>query len=497
MSTALALAQGSGSPTGGGAGTASGMDDRGGLVAAARCLALDAAAMAAVAALDARGIASIVLKGPAMANRLYPEDPGLRTYRDVDLFVAPGTFAAAGRTLFDLGYRPAVPGARADDLLWHEREWRAPGPAALTIDLHRSFAGVEDAERFWTTLWTTADRLHLAGSLVAVPDAAAAALLLALHAAAPGSSTQPVADLQRALAILPEATWHAAAILARASGSDAACAVGLRLVPGGSDLARRLDLPTAATPITWLRARPHGRAAFALAKLAAVPSTRGRLRLLVRRLVPSPASMRAGGGLADAGPERLAGAYLARLATLAAGTPRGIRELRNATVAARDTGGTPSRGRPPLRHVALRAVRRRDVRALRASLWARQALGQVRRQLPGADLRGVAVRPAPPSGPNGGPVVAAVLRGSGATCLEGALVRQAWQASQGVHRELVIGVSVPGPGFHAHAWLAGETGAQHHGLVEILRRPPAPVRGGVAPAGQGRNGRHRSARSSR
>ena len=68
-----------------------------GLLRVARCLALDALAVRAVAALDARGIDAIVLKGPATVHWIYADDPGSRNYGDVDLLVSPAQWAACGR----------------------------------------------------------------------------------------------------------------------------------------------------------------------------------------------------------------------------------------------------------------------------------------------------------------------------------------------------------------------------------------------------------------
>jgi Transglutaminase-like superfamily len=66
--------------------------------------------------------------------------------------------------------------------------------------------------------------------------------------------------------------------------------------------------------------------------------------------------------------------------------------------------------------------------------------------------------------------VEAVLRRSGATCLEAALVRQRWLRAHGVMRDVVIGVTAPRDGFRAHAWLAdpGEPG-QHQPWHELRR----------------------------
>lgn len=49
---------------------------------------------------------------------------------------------------------------------------------------------------------------------------------------------------------------------------------------------------------------------------------------------------------------------------------------------------------------------------------------------------------------------------------------------------MVIGVTAPGAGFKAHAWLDGEPAATSAGYTEVSRRPPPTVR--TAPLGSAR-----------
>lgn len=68
--------------------------------------------------------------------------------------------------------------------------------------------------------------------------------------------------------------------------------------------------------------------------------------------------------------------------------------------------------------------------------------------------------------------VHAVLRRAGATCLERALVLQAWHGAHGRSVDVVIGVRRPSTGFEAHAWLDGESGCHHEEFAEITRLAP-------------------------
>ncbi|BCJ62921.1 nucleotidyltransferase family protein [Micromonospora endophytica] len=294
--------------------------------AAARCLALDAETVTVCAALAAADIPAIVLKGPGLAHRL-----GLghrRHYSDVDLLVSPTAFDRAEATLAALGLRSGLPGGRPDGrVLWHERPWRTAAPTPLTVDLHRGFHGVGDPEAFWVALAASAERLPLAGGSVLVPGVEATALLVALHAAVPGTSDKPYADLVRALAVFPAPVWSAAADLAYQAGAMSSFALGLRLVPDGARLATGLRLPTGATPAELLRARRNAPVAYVLARCAERGGVGARMRHLAAYAFPPPAAMRHHSTLARRGWPGLAAAYGQRLLARGARIPRALVEL--------------------------------------------------------------------------------------------------------------------------------------------------------------------------
>lgn len=313
------------------------------LIHAAHQLALDAAAVEAMRALSDRGTPSLLLKGPAVARRLCPDDPARRSYCDVDLLVPPASFAAAEAVLATLGYRCTIEGARPGDSWWHAHSWFRPGPPRIEIDLHRSFTGVQHHSEFWTALWSTRDEMPLCGTPLPVPSAQAAALLLALHAASPGASPRPGTELEIGLELFDHELWAGAADVARIAGADAAFAVGLGLTARGRDLARRLELSTPGTSVEWLRAHQASRSANALADLAAQPSLVARARHVWRRLHPSSAFLRYTSPLARRGRLGLALAYAWRLGSLAAGVPAGAYQLWTAARAVKDQGGSSRR----------------------------------------------------------------------------------------------------------------------------------------------------------
>jgi hypothetical protein len=115
---------------------------------------------------------------------------------------------------------------------------------------------------------------------------------------------------------------------------------------------------------------------------------------------------------------------------------------------------------------------RLDPSSLRAALWAVVALRKTRRALKRGRVTDVVVD-APPELPlRAGRGVKAVLRRSDPTCLERALVLQAWETAQGGARDVVIGVRGSGDSMAAHAWLEGERNGNLGGYEELMRVPP-------------------------
>jgi hypothetical protein len=113
----------------------------------------------------------------------------------------------------------------------------------------------------------------------------------------------------------------------------------------------------------------------------------------------------------------------------------------------------------------------RDVRpdTFRAAFWALRSCIRVHRSA------GVIAGPALPRVPDVPSVAFAgvrhVLWMRGEQCLVSSYVRQAWLASHGDARELVVGTTGPA-GFAAHAWLDGEEATEGVGFHELIRLPP-------------------------
>ena len=293
-----------------------------GWAAAARCLALDAFTAHTSELLTAAGIDNILLKGPVTARRLYPDRPDLRTYTDVDLLVRVDRFNAAQDVLRLGGYRWLLAGVRDGEFPWHETAWKAPGSADLALDLHRGFAGVPDPSAFFDDLWASRERLELSGVAVDIPSISGTALILALHAAAPGRGRKPLADIIRAQEVFPIDVWRGGAALAHRCDADPACRAGLGLLPGGLELADEIGIGGEVTADRWLGGRQFDRVSVNLAAALGQPGIRASIVYAVRHLLPSPAFLRLHDVSARRGPGWLLLGYLRRLTRAVVGAPR-------------------------------------------------------------------------------------------------------------------------------------------------------------------------------
>jgi hypothetical protein len=109
---------------------------------------------------------------------------------------------------------------------------------------------------------------------------------------------------------------------------------------------------------------------------------------------------------------------------------------------------------------------------LRAAWWTVRAERAARRQLAAGRLDSLTLPSPPPLSREAARGVRAILRRRGAACLVDSAVWQAWYSGRGESRDLVIGVTPPGRGFRAHAWLESDVSEGTEGYHELLRRPP-------------------------
>ncbi len=308
--------------------------------AAIRTLAVDDQTARVVAALDARGIESLMLKGPAIARRLYgPDEP--RFYGDTDLLVAPRARADAEQALVELGYERVYGERTVAVASRHASPWRRPG-SALAVDLHHTLAGVRgDPDELWSMLREHTIGLDVQGTPVRALDAAALALHVALHAAHHGSAGEkPQRDLERALQLLHAGQWRAAAGLAARVDALDAFGVGLRLLPAGDALATRLGLAPNRSRDVELRAMDAPTVTLGLERLIATQGAAAKTRQLVRWMFPPQDFMQNRNPLARRGRAGLLLAYGWRVLGLARQCVPAARAWRRASRATRATRAT-------------------------------------------------------------------------------------------------------------------------------------------------------------
>jgi len=113
----------------------------------------------------AAGVPVIPLKGPVLAETLYP-DPALRPFSDLDLLIRPETVLPVDRLLQDLGYR-RLPDAHSWSFdITYDRATLYEGPAGIRVDLHWGL--LSDWRYSWNereglTVWDRAVRIRVAG----------------------------------------------------------------------------------------------------------------------------------------------------------------------------------------------------------------------------------------------------------------------------------------------------------------------------------------------
>jgi hypothetical protein len=279
------------------------------LLEAGATIALDSAAVELIELLRERGVRAVVLRGPAIAARLYPDRT--RGYEDIDLLVDPAELGTVEEAVRAAGFELA-----ARDT--HAAPWirRADG---VNLDLHTTLVGVgASPELVWRELAGAVDALDLGRGEFDVLQEPALALNIALHAAQHGvEGGKSLEDLARALELFPEQTWLAATALATRLDAIPAFATGLRLLPTGAAQAERLGLPVDHSRELTLRAGSPPPTALGFWRLAETRGFAAKARLLARELAPSPAFMRAMYPVARRGPAGLAAAYLWRPVALA------------------------------------------------------------------------------------------------------------------------------------------------------------------------------------
>jgi hypothetical protein len=301
-----------------------------GRLQAAQRASLDAALAGLVPAFAARGVEALLIKGPAFARWLY-DDPADRHHRDIDLLVSPDQLDGARLALAALGFVERRTGVHAHERAEHHELWVRDGAFENLVELHHTLALVSaEASLVWSKLSAGSETIGVGGATVRAPGVAASALIAGVHAAQHGSAApRALEDLRRAIERAGGDAWNDAADIARTLRCDEALATGLRLIPTGAELAERLGLPAGSSRALRLGAATPPRTAVGIEQIAAARGL-DRIVLILRKVAPSPESMRYHYPAARRGRGGLAVAYAARSLTLLAGLPRGLRAWRAA-----------------------------------------------------------------------------------------------------------------------------------------------------------------------
>lgn len=288
--------------------------------AAVRNLLIDRLAGEIAAAFDAAGIASLVLKGPVLAAWLYPGE--VRPYGDADLMVSSADWDGAVALLEQLGFSDHL-GPMA-----HPRMESMRSTAFLrgedNLDLHAALHGLNaDPEAIWAAFSERAERQWIGEAQLPTPRPAALVLHVALHASHHGEG-KALEDLRRALTAADDDVWQEALALARALDGVAAFASGLRLLPEGEAMARRLGVERERAVRYELRREDVPTAEAIDALLAPGVPTRERIATVACELLPRPEFMRWWTPLAQRGRLGLLLSYPWRWLWLASHVPRGM-----------------------------------------------------------------------------------------------------------------------------------------------------------------------------
>jgi hypothetical protein len=261
-----------------------------------------------------------VLKGPALAEWLYPGE--VRPYGDSDLMVMPDDWQPAVAVLEGRGFKNYL------EPMAHPRMESFAGTAFVrgedNLDLHCTLHGLEASpELIVSTLMAGAERQAIGGAQLRVPSRAALLLHVALHAAH-HSDGRPIEDLRRAIVLADEQLWSLALEQAQAFDGVPALASGLRLLPEGVELTRRLGIDSVRSPVHELRRQGIPTAEGIDALLSPGIGARQRLVTVERELFPSAEFMRWWTPLARRGRLGLAAAYVWRALWLLLNAPRAI-----------------------------------------------------------------------------------------------------------------------------------------------------------------------------
>jgi hypothetical protein len=253
-----------------------------------------------LAALEARGVRALLVKGAALAYALYPE-PWLRPRVDTDVLVPHDSFSAADRVLRAAGYH-AAPSVSTGEFVSHQVAYERRDPHGLThvIDLHWKIVNPQalaDALPF-ALLWQDALEVRRQDLRARVPSHASSLLLACVHRLGHHQQHDRLVwlyDIHLLAGTLDEAGWARVVSTATERGISAVCRHGLEAtalrfgtaVP--ASVLASLDASGRDEPSRAYTERTQLRIDVLRADLRLLPRWRDRLQLVTEHAFP-PAS---------------------------------------------------------------------------------------------------------------------------------------------------------------------------------------------------------------
>jgi hypothetical protein len=268
-------------------------------------------------AFEGEAVEMVILKGPALANSVYPES-SWRPFGDLDLLVSSRHWYATCELLERMGYHRHLPEPRPGFSIRFGHTAMHQGDEGTEIDLHRTLVGGPfglwmDAE----ALFAMTTGFSVGGRELRRLDSTAAFIHACMHASLGfwPPLLLPVRDVAQ-IAGLPDIDWHHVSDIAERWKLRAVLHHALRLA------SESLDVPIPREAGTLFRLEPtrrerralaaytsdrRDRGGTALANLAAIRGIRAKAAYAWALLVPSRAF------LSVRGSEGAPGSYLGRL----------------------------------------------------------------------------------------------------------------------------------------------------------------------------------------
>ncbi|MCZ3385793.1 MAG: nucleotidyltransferase family protein [Actinomycetia bacterium] len=277
------------------------------------------------------GVRALVIKGPTIAEWLYPGEE--RVSADADIMVSPGQYQAAVAALVSRGFVDYAEGVHDAERTPHAVTFTRTDPqvGGHTVDLHHYFPGIEvDPGVAFESLWSGRTEAQTGGVAAWFPDLPSRLLIIVLHAARGALTPKVLEDQRRAWELCGVELFTRSRELAEELDALAAFRVGLECVEETRHLVGELGLEAVPVPAHWALWNQGASGTAVHLEEALQRPWRERPAFVGRWLFPSPATMRLRDASVGAGGLALTKAYAGRLRMGLRSLPGAVRAVRNA-----------------------------------------------------------------------------------------------------------------------------------------------------------------------